>query len=270
MRKLILFLIINPIFLVAQQRESRQDKEIKTLEKLYELKKQDEKEALEAQEKIMSYRDDVKKEIRDYRSKLSSDEFSYLDSFEKMMWNKIMERYKLYNSSSKFLSNEIFALNNYKNTVLDKLSSLVDGTSQSGDNKVKDNTSANSQKDSPNSPSFSDKPSYKFTSSKYILFKLKENRGCNIKDAVVQMATPNAKGEFEFYIKVVNTTNAVREKGGIAVINGKGTATFSEGNSTLNFTFSEDVTQLHISQSGRFGDMTSEWICFEADFEYKD
>ena len=79
------------------------------------------KEGANALEKILSYQNEVRDEIRKNRSKLSSEQYEAILSYEKKYWQIVANRRSQYTFNKDFLNNELPLLNRYRNDTLDYL-----------------------------------------------------------------------------------------------------------------------------------------------------
>lgn len=134
------FIIIIAIFvqttIIAQTRN--QDKELETLEKLYEQQKEDEKEEIESQQKIFQFKNDTNETIQANISNITNDDYNKLINYKTSLWNQIVERQKFYNSSRKFLSSEYSLLNSYKENIINRLNQYI------SNNKIKSTKNSDS------------------------------------------------------------------------------------------------------------------------------
>lgn len=122
MNKLISLIILCPTLFFAQSAKQQQaDRELQKLEKLYLLDKINKKESADAADKILSYRNEVKDEIRKNQSKLTDEKYVAVQNYEQRYWQIVVNRRKDYTFNSDFLANELPLLNRYRNVVLDFL-----------------------------------------------------------------------------------------------------------------------------------------------------
>lgn len=122
MNKLICILVLSPMLLFAQSAaQQRTDREMKAMDKYYEMDKLSKKESSDATEKILSYQNEVKDEIRKNRSKLSSEQYEAILNYEKKYWQIVLKRRTMYTFNKDFLNNELPLLNKYRNDTLDYL-----------------------------------------------------------------------------------------------------------------------------------------------------
>ena len=123
MNKLIYIIVLFPMFLFAQSEAQiqRTAREMKAMDEFYEMDKAFKKEGADAAEKILSYQNEVKDEIRKNRSKLSSEQYEAIVRYEKKYWQIVTKRRAQYSFNKDFLNNELTLLNKYRNDTLDYL-----------------------------------------------------------------------------------------------------------------------------------------------------
>lgn len=123
MNKLIYLIAICPMFLFAQSQAQiqRTAREMKAMDDYYEMDKTYKKESNDAIEKILNYQNEVKDEIRKNRSKLTSEQYQSIQSYEKNYWLIVTKRRGQYTFNKDFIRNEMPLLNKYRNDTLDYL-----------------------------------------------------------------------------------------------------------------------------------------------------
>lgn len=122
---ILMVIYANTTILAQINSQTKSEKEIQTLEKMYNLQKEDEKNEIEAQKQISSFKNETSEAVRINRSKITTDEYQSLDEMQKFLWKRITDKQKYYNSSKKFLANEYHLLNSYREEILNKLNHYI-------------------------------------------------------------------------------------------------------------------------------------------------
>jgi hypothetical protein len=122
---ILMVIYANTTILAQINSQTKSEKEIQTLEKMYNLQKEDEKNEIEAQKQIFSFKNETSEAIRLNRSKITNEEFKSLNELQIMLWKRITDKQKYYNSSKKFLANEYHLLNNYREDILNRLNQYI-------------------------------------------------------------------------------------------------------------------------------------------------
>ena len=122
---LTIIICVNTTILAQINSTSKSEKEIQTLEKMYNLQKEEEKDEIDAQKQIFNFKNETSEAVRINRSKLAADEYKSLDEMQKFLWKRITDKQKNYNSSKKFLAYEYDLLNNYREEILNRLNQYV-------------------------------------------------------------------------------------------------------------------------------------------------
>jgi hypothetical protein len=126
MNKLIYLIILCPMILFAQS-ESRQESQTdtKAMDQYFRMNEDFKKEDPDALEKILSYRNEVKGEIKKNRTKLSAEQYKNTQNYEKKYWNIISDKRRKYSLNADFLRDELQLLNEYRKNTLDYLYSKI-------------------------------------------------------------------------------------------------------------------------------------------------
>lgn len=122
---ILMVIYANTTILAQINSQTKSEKEIQTLEKMYNLQKEDEKNEIEAQKQIFSFKNETSEAIRLNSSKITNEEFKSLNELQIMLWKRITDKQKYYNSSKKFLANEYHLLNNYREDILNRLNQYI-------------------------------------------------------------------------------------------------------------------------------------------------
>lgn len=127
MNKLIFLVFLCPIFLFSQseQQIQRTAREMKTMNEIYEMDKSYKKQGADAAEKILSFQNEVKDEIRKNRSKLSNEQYEKVVNYEKNYWQIVVKRRQQYSFNKDFVNYELPLLNKYRNDTLDYLYNII-------------------------------------------------------------------------------------------------------------------------------------------------
>jgi len=127
MNKLIYIVVLCPMFLFAQseQQIQRTAREMKAMDEFYEMDKSFKKQSADASEKMLSYQNEVRDEIRKNRSKLSSEQYEKIMNYEKNYWRVVVVRREQYTFNKDFVTYELPLLNKYRNDTLDYLYNII-------------------------------------------------------------------------------------------------------------------------------------------------
>lgn len=140
---IIVYLLFISVSTFAQSQQQRAERDMQTMEKLYDLKNKETEEETLAQEKIFSYKNEVSEKIRENISKISNEQYESLDLLQSILWKQIIETRKFYQTSKNFLSNEIRLLNNYREKVLNRLYQYINNPDKSYQNQTNQVTEEN-------------------------------------------------------------------------------------------------------------------------------
>lgn len=140
---IIVYLLFISVSTFAQSQQQRAERDMQTMEKLYDLKNKETEEETLAQEKIFSYKNEVSEKIRENISKISNEQYVSLDLLQSILWKQIIETRKFYQTSKNFLSNEIRLLNNYREKVLNRLYQYINNPDKSYQNQTNQVTEEN-------------------------------------------------------------------------------------------------------------------------------
>lgn len=122
---IVLFISAQVIIMAQSNNKSKSDREIEIMEKMENRIDEKEKSEIEAQKQIFSFKNETNEAIRLNRSKITNEEFKNLNELQIMLWKRITDKQKYYNSSKKFLANEYHLLNNYREDILNRLNQYI-------------------------------------------------------------------------------------------------------------------------------------------------
>ena len=124
MNKLVyIIVLLSPIVLFAQteQQIQRTAREMKAMDEIYQMDKTLKNDNTVALNKILSFQNEVRDEIRKNRSKLSLEQYDSVQRYERNYWQTIVKLREQYSFNSEFLRNHLTLLNKYRNETLDYL-----------------------------------------------------------------------------------------------------------------------------------------------------
>jgi len=113
------------LFAQSEQQIQRTAREMKAMDEFYEMDKSFKKQSADASEKMLSYQNEVRDEIRKNRSKLSSEQYEKIMNYEKNYWRVVVVRREQYTFNKDFVTYELPLLNKYRNDTLDYLYNII-------------------------------------------------------------------------------------------------------------------------------------------------